>query len=228
MPKLKWDLVTKKEYETGSKQGVYYPVSNTGTYPQGYAWSGLTGVTESPSGAEATKLYADDQVYLTMRSAEEFGITITAYMYPPEFAQSDGSASPATGVTIGQQTRLPFGFVYRTVKGNDAQLDDYGYKLHLIYGLTASPSERAYATVNDSPEAIEFSWECESTPVSIIINDEPTNYRPTSVLIIDSTTVDATKLAALEDILFGTDGTGGSEGTVARLPLPGEVISLLS
>lgn len=222
MAKLQWDLVTKKEYETGSKQGVYYPVNSSGAYPKGYAWSGLTGVTESPSGAEATKLYADDQVYLTMRSAEEFGMTITAYMYPPEFAQSDGSASPVTGLSIGQQARVPFGFVYRTVHGNDAQLDDYGYKLHLVYGLTASPSERAYATVNDSPEAIEFSWECESTPVTVV------GYRPTSVLTIDSTTVDATKLAALEDILFGTDGTGGSEGTDARLPLPDEVITLLS
>lgn len=216
MPKLVWDAPTQRLYETGVKQCALYPVDAEGAYSNGVAWNGITGVTESPEGAEPTDLYADDTKYLTMRSAETFGCTITAYTYPDEFAECDGSAELLEGVTIGQQSRKAFGLCYRTVLGNDAQLDAYGYKLHLIYGCTASPSEKAYSTVNDSPEAIEFSWEVKTTPVNV------TGFKPTASLTIDSTVVGSAKMAALEKILYG-DGS-----TAARLPLPDEVKTILS
>lgn len=225
MSRLKWDETGERYYETGVKQGVLYP-QVSGAYPKGVPWNGLTAVTESPSGAEATALYADDIKYLELRSAEEFGATIEAYFYPDEFAACDGSAEIATGVTIGQQERTPFGLCYRTVLGNDTDKNDHGYKLHLIYGGTASPSEKGYATINDSPEAITFSWEVTTTPVDVGTVGGKT-YKPTATLIIDSTKCDSAKLKKLEDILYGTDGDSGA-GTEARLPLPAEVITLLS
>ena len=231
MPKLEWDAAGEHLYETGVRQGVLYPyvkgqTKETSGYLAGVAWNGLTAVTESPSGADETPLYADDIKYLSLRAAEEFGGTIEAYTYPDEWMECDGSASIATGVVIGQQNRKMFGLCYRTTLGNDTELNDHGYKLHLVYGCTASPSERAYQTINDSPEAITFSWEFTTTPVKVKIND--TEFKPTSVLTIDSTKVDSTKLKNLEDILYGTDGSGSSEGTTARLPLPDEVVSTLS
>ena len=222
MAKLVWDNTGERFYETGVKKGVLYPVVN-GAYPKGVAWNGLTAVTESPSGAEANPIYADDIKYLELRSAEEFGATVEAYTYPDEFALCDGSASIATGVTIGQQPRKPFGLCYQTIIGNDVDMDAHGYKLHIIYNAMASPSERAYQTVNDSPEAVTFSWEMTTTPIAV--NDD---YKPTACLTIDSTKADATKLKALEDILYGTDGTGGGEGTEPRLPLPAEIITLMA
>ena len=188
-------------------------------YGNGVAWNGLTTVTETPSGAEATKLYADNIKYLEIRSAEEFGGTIEAYTYPDEWAECDGSAALTTGVYAGQQPRKVFGLCYRTVLGNDVDLDKHGYKLHIVYGCTASPSERSYATINDSPEAITFSWEFSSVPVNV------TGHKPVSCIVIDSTKVDATKLATLESILYGT---GGSTTVAARLPLPAEIVSTLS
>lgn len=220
MPKLQWDADANRLYETGVSKGVYYPRDDEGTYSKGYAWNGLTGVTESPSGAEPTDLYADNIKYLTMRSAEDLGATVTAYTYPPEFAQSDGSASLVTGVTIGQQARRAFGLCYQTVVGNDVQGNDFGYKIHILYGATASPSERAYQTINDSPEAIEFSWELTTTPISV------EGFKPTALLTIDSTQFkdDAAKarLASLEDVLYG------SEDSEARLPLPDEIKTILT
>jgi len=200
MSKIVWDQVGQHLYETGTDRGVVYPADSNGAYPKGYGWNGLTGYTESPSGADETALYADNIKYLSLRSAEEFGATITAYSYPDEFARLDGSASPTAGVTLYQQARSSFGLCVRTLIGNDIETNDHGYKLHLVYGLTASPSERAYSTVNDSPEAIEFSWELKSIPVTVA------NYKPTSVITIDSTKVNADKLAALEAILYGVDG----------------------
>lgn len=197
--KLTWDATGDRLYETGVKQGVLYPLSASGLYDHGVAWNGLTAVTESPSGAEATALYADDIKYLSLYSAEEFGATIEAYTYPDEFAECDGSATIADGVTIGQQERKTFGLAYRTTLGNDVESNDYGYKLHLIYGGKASPSEKAYATINDSPEAITFSWEVTTTPVNV------EGMKPTASLVIDSTKADAGKLAALEKILYGSD-----------------------
>lgn len=214
MSRLVWDNTGERLYETGVKRGVLYPAVN-GTYPKGVVWNGLTSVSESPSGADANPIYADDIKYLELRSAEEFGATVEAYMYPEEFAICDGSAAVASGVIIGQQTRKPFGLCYRTILGNDTENDAYGYKLHLIYNAMASPSERSYQTVNDSPEAITFSWELTTTPLAV------DGYKPTASMIIDSTKADATKLAALEDILYGT------ENEDARLPLPGEVIELM-
>lgn len=199
MAKLTWDETSKRLYETGVRQGVLYPQDNSGAYPNGVAWNGLTAITESPSGAEETALWADDIKYLSLRSAEEFGATIEAYTYPDEFAICDGSAELAAGVIVGQQPRKPFGLCYRTVLGNDTELDAHGYKLHLIYGATASPSERAYQTVNDSPEAITFSWEMTTVPVAV------KGARPTACVTIDSTKVDSTKLAALENVLYGYD-----------------------
>lgn len=199
MYKLKWDQTGERLYETGVKQGVLYPQSASGSYPNGYAWNGLTAVTESPSGAEATALYADDIKYLNLLSSEEFGATIEAYTYPDEFAQCDGSAAIASGVMIGQQKRNLFGLAYKTALGNDVDGSDYGYKLHLIYNALAAPSERGYATINDSPEAITFSWEVSTTPVSV------TGFKPTASITIDSTKADPSKLAALEDILYGKD-----------------------
>lgn len=222
---LSWDNAGDKLYETGVDHGVLYPMGENG-YGTGVAWNGLTGVTETPSGAEATKLYADNIKYLEIRSAEEFGGTIEAYTYPDEWAECDGSAALATGVYAGQQPRKVFGFCYRTILGNDIDLDAHGYKLHIVYGCTASPSERSYATVNDSPEAITFSWEFSSTPVNV------TGHKPVSCITIDSTKVDATKLKNLEDKLYGvsTDSTANPTvaGSAAYLPLPAEIISTLS
>ena len=214
MSRLVWDQTGERLYETGVKMGVLYP-QESGAYPKGVAWNGLTAVTESPSGAEATALYADDTKYLSLMSAEEFGATIEAYTYPDEFAQCDGSAEIADGVSIGQQKRKAFGLCYRTVLGNDTDNNDYGYKLHLIYGALAAPSEKAYATINDSPEAITFSWEVSTTPVSV------EGFKPTASITIDSTKADPTKLKALEDILYG------ATETEARLPLPNEVATLM-
>ena len=214
MSKLMWDQTGERFYETGVKQGVLYVQSN-GTYPTGVAWNGLTAVTESPSGAEATALYADDIKYLNLLSTEEFGATIEAYTYPDEFAVCDGSAALAAGVMIGQQKRSTFGMAYTTTLGNDVDGNDYGYKLHIIYGALAAPSEKGYATINDSPEAITFSWEVTTTPVTV------TGYKPTASITIDSTKADPTKLAELEAILYG------SEDAEARLPLPDEIATLM-
>lgn len=223
MAKIKWDQSGERLYETGVKNGVLY-LQSEGTYPKGVAWNGLTAVTESPSGAEATALYADDMKYLNLYSAEEFGATIEAYTYPEEFAKCDGSAELAKGVMIGQQTRTAFGMCYRTVVGNDTDGEAHGYKLHIIYGAMASPSEKAYATINDSPEAITFSWEVTTTPVNVA------NAKPTASIVIDSTKADSTKLQALEEILYGKDGTGDQQtGAVdPRLPLPDEIKTLMT
>lgn len=214
MSKLVWDATGERLYETGVKMGVLY-VQEAGAYPKGVAWNGLTAVTEAPSGAEATPLYADDIKYLNLMSNEEFGATIEAYTYPDEFAECDGSAALAAGVYIGQQARKTFGMCYRTVVGNDTANNDYGYKIHLIYGALAAPSEKPYATINDSPEAITFSWEVTTTPVNV------TGHKPTASITIDSTKVDKDKLAALEAILYG------SESEEARLPLPDEIAELM-
>lgn len=214
MPRLTWDDLGKRFYETGVKQGVLYP-QVSGAYPKGVAWNGLTAVTESPSGAEPTPLYADDIKYLELTSNEEFGCTIEAYTYPDEFKACNGEATLAEGVTIGQQTRVPFGFCYKTVLGNDEKKNDYGYKLHLVYGATASVSEKAFQTINDSPEAITFSWEVTTTPVAV------KGFKPTAILTIDSTTIAADKLTALEDILYGKDEAE------ARLPLPDEIVEMV-
>ena len=218
MAKLVWDKTGDRLYETGVKNGVLY-IPTAGVYSKGVAWNGLTAVTESPSGAEATALYADDTKYLSLMSAEEFGATIEAYTYPDEFAACDGSAELADGVMIGQQKRSTFGLCYKTTIGNDTEGNDHGYKLHIIYGAQAKPSERAYATINDSPEAIIFSWEITTTPVNV------TGAKPTASLVIDSTKADPSKLAALEDILYGKDGEPGNE---ARLPLPDEIKTLMT
>lgn len=215
MSKLVWDQTGERLYETGVKNGVLYP-QVSGTYPLGVAWNGLTAVTESPSGAEATPLYADDIKYLNLMSNEELGGTIEAYMYPDEFAECDGSAELGDGVFIGQQTRKAFGLCYRTVLGNDTENNDYGYKLHIIYGALASPSEKAYATINDTPEPITMSWEFTTTPVEV------TGHKPTASITIDSTKADKVKLAALEAILYG------SESEEPRLPLPDEIKTLMS
>lgn len=222
--KIAWDQTGERLYETGVDRGVLYHLDESNKYTKGYAWNGLTGVTESPAGAEATDLYADNIKYLSMRSAETFGATIEAYTYPDEFAECDGSSEIATGVKIGQQSRKTFGLCYRTVIGNDVNGNDHGYLLHLIYGCTASPSEKAYATINDSPEAITFSWEVTTTPVNV------EGFKPTASLTIDSTKANATDLATLEGILYGT--AAGAEGIPAavepRLPLPDEVAEIMS
>ena len=214
MSKIVWDTAGDKLYETGVKNGVLYVAGEAGAYSKGVAWNGLTAVTESPSGAEATALYADDIKYLNLISAEEFGGTIEAYMYPDEFKACNGEGELAAGVTIGQQKRKPFGFCYRTVLGNDTAGEEYGYKLHLIYGASAAASERAYATINDSPEAITFSWEFTTTPVAVA------GHKPTACLTIDSTKVDAEALAALEAKLYGT------ESEEPTLPLPDEIAEM--
>lgn len=221
MTKLIWDKTADRRYETGTKQGVLYPRDSNGAYSTGVAWNGLTAVTESPSGAEETPLYADDIKYLSLRSAEEFGATIEAYTYPDEWALCDGSAEIATGVMAGQQSRRGFGLCYRTVLGNAEQGEDYGYKLHIIYGGTASPSEKAYASINDSPEAVTFSWEITTNPVDINTLIDGKKLKPTATLTIDSTKVDASKLQTLEDILYGT------VEKEPRLPLPDEVITII-
>lgn len=214
MTELSWDDVGERFFETGVDRGVLY-IPTSGIYDIGYAWNGLTGVTETPSGAEPTPLYADNIKYLNLLSLEQFGGTITAYTYPDEFGQCDGTETPTAGVSVAQQARKTFGLSYRSRLGNDEDGDAFGYKLHLLYGALASPSERAYATVNDSPEAIEFSWAFNTTPVAV------TDMRPTSLLIIDSTTVTDAALAALEALLYGTVGTDPS------LPLPDDVIALM-
>lgn len=220
MSRIVWDQTGERFYETGVKNGVVYP-QVSGAYPKGVAWNGLTAVTESPSGAEATALYADDIKYLNLLSTEEFGATIEAYTYPDEFAVCDGSAELVDGVSIGQQKRTPFGMCYKTTIGNDVDGNDHGYKLHIIYGALAAPSEKAYATINDSPEAITFSWEITTTPVNV------TGAKPTASIVIDSTKADPTKLAALEDVLYGKDGDSGA-GTEPRLPLPDEIKTIMS
>lgn len=214
--KLVWDQTSERLYETGVKMGVLYPQDEEGAYPKGVAWNGLTAVTESPSGAEATALYADDIKYLNLMSAEEFAATVEAYTYPDEFAECDGSASIAKGVSIGQQKRKAFGLCYRTILGNDVAGNDYGYKIHIIYGAMAAPSEKEYASVNDSPEAITLSWELSTTPVSV------NRFKPTASIVIDSTKVDTEKLTALEAILYGSDTAD------ARLPLPDEIATLMA
>jgi len=214
MSRLSWDATGERLYETGVKNGVLYPQSSSGTYPLGVAWNGLTNVSESPTGAEATPIYADNIKYLNLLSTEEFAATIEAFTYPAEFEACDGGVDLATGVAIGQQSRQQFGMCYRTEVGNDVDGEEYGYKLHLIYGALAAPSEKAYQTINDSPEAINFSWEVSTTPVSV------TDQKPTASVVIDSTKCDATTLATLEDILYGT------EGVDPRLPLPNEIKTL--
>ena len=215
MSKIVWDATGERLYETGVKQGVLYLLDEAGKYSNGVAWNGLTAVTESPSGAEATALYADDVKYLNLMSAEEFGATIEAYTYPKEFEACNGSKELTAGVYVGQQDRAVFGMCYRTTIGNDVKSNAYGYKLHVIYGCLASPSEKAYATINDSPEAITFSWEVKTTPVNV------TGFKPTACVIIDSTKVDADKLAALETKLYG------GEDTEPELPLPDEIASII-
>lgn len=225
MSRLTWDKTGERYYETGVKQGVLYPIQSDGKYSKGVAWNGLTAVTESPSGAEATALYADDIKYLNLLSNEEFGATIEAYTYPDEFAECDGSAALADGVMIGQQKRKTFGLCYKTTVGNDVDGNDYGYKLHLIYGCLAAPSEKAYNTINDSPEAITFSWEVSTTPVNV------DGFKPTSQITIDSTKVaegKKTKLAELEDILYGKDSVESDPKNNPRLPLPDEVATLFA
>lgn len=216
MTALTWDQVGERLYETGVDHGVLYIPNGSGVYDTGVAWNGLTAVTESPSGAEASPQYADNIKYLNLVSAEEFGATIEAYTYPDEFGQCDGTAAPSDGVLLGQQGRKAFGLCYRTRLGNDLDGVDYAYKLHLIYGALAAPSEKAYSTINDSPEAITFSWEVATTPVLV------DGYKPTSVIVVDSSVVDATALGDLEEILYG------SVGVDPRLPLPDEVITLFA
>lgn len=215
MPPLTWDGVGEKVYETGVDHGVLYLPDAAGVYNTGFAWNGLVTVTESPTGAEPNAQYADNIKYLNLISAEEFGVTVEAFTYPEEFGVCDGSAAPEEGVVVGQQARKMFGMSYRTQVGNDVDGSDFGYKLHLLYGLQAAPSEKAYATINDSPEAITFSWEVTSTPVPV------TGLRPTSLVVVDSTAVDPTDLAALEALLYGNT-------LAAALPLPDEVIALFA
>lgn len=215
MAKLIFDEVGSRFFETGVKNGVLFVQGADGEYENGVVWNGLTAVTESPSGAEATPLYADDMKYVVLYSTEEFGATVEAYTYPEEFEQCDGSAALMEGITIGQQPRKSFGLVYKTVIGNDVQGQDLGYKIHIIYGAKAAPSEKAFATINDSPEAVTFSWELSTVPVPVA------GHRPTATVVIDSTKVNAEKLALLEAKLFGSDS---EEST---LPLPDEIAELL-
>ena len=215
MARLIWDEVGQRFFETGVKNGVLYVQDNDGSYKNGVVWNGLTAVTESPSGAEETPLYADDVKYLTLRSAEEFGATVEAYTYPEEFEQCDGSAQIANGVTIGQQARRAFGLCYRTSVGNDIQGQNFSYKLHLIYGCTVAPSEKSYSTINDNPEAITFSWELSTVPVPV------DGFSPTASLVIDASKVDEGKMALLEDALFG------DESNEAKLLLPNEIMEML-
>lgn len=214
MSKLVWNKTGERFYETGVDKGVLYLQDESGKYTRGVAWNGLTAVNESPSGAEATPLYADNAKYLELRAAEDFGGTIEAYTYPDEFEACDGSAELSEGIKIGQQNRIPFGLCYRTVLGNDVQQNNYGYKIHIVYGATASPSEKAYSTINDSPEAITFSWEITTTPVEV------EGFKPTATLTITSTKVDAEFLAALEAKLYG------SEEAEPQLPTPNEIAAL--
>lgn len=217
MARLTWDDTGKRLYETGTKQGVLYPIGEAGEYDSGVAWNGLRGVTVSPSGAEPTKLYADDINYVTLYSAEEVGATINAYTYPDEFAECNGEATLATGVYVGQQTRKTFGMSWRTILGNDVDGEKHGYKLHLLYGAKVQPSEKAYESVNDSPAAMELSWEVSTTPVNVM------DMKPTAYIVIDSTKADPTCLKKLEDELYGS-----ADGTGPRLPLPDEVKTLMT
>lgn len=214
MTKLAWDATGKRLYETGVDQGVLYIPDDTGAYAEGFAWNGLTGVTEAPTGAAATPQYADNIKYLNLISAEFFAGTIEAFTYPDEFGQCDGTSEPQPGVLVGQQSRKTFGLAYRTKVGNDVDGADYGYKLHLVYGLTAAPSSKAYATINDTPAAIAFSWAIESIPVAV------SGLKPTSLIVVDSTVVDPDALTALQDALYGTSGTD------AYLPLPDDVVAM--
>ena len=216
MSKIVWDAIGEHTFETGVRNGVLYLQGAEGTYNTGVAWNGLTSISESPEGAEATDLYADDIKYLTLMSAENFKATIEAYTYPPEFEECDGSATIAKGVVIGQQSRKPFGLCYRTSIGNDTDGNEHGYKLHIVYGCQASPSEKQYSTINDSPEAITFSWEVNTTPVNV------NGKKPTATLTIDSTKADKAKLTALEAILYG------AESTEPRLPMPDEIAALMA
>ena len=216
MAKLVWDETGKRLYETGVSKGVLYVQSDDGTYGNGVAWNGLTAVNESPSGAEATPLYADDIKYLELTSTEEYGASIEAYTYPEEFEQCDGPAELGAGVTIGQQPRKAFGFCYRTLIGNDVKNNDYGYKIHIVYGAKAAPSEKAYQTVNDSPEAITFSWELTTTPVNVA------GHKPTACVTIDSTKVDAAKLTSIEEALYGSDTKE------PKLLLPDEIAAIIT
>lgn len=220
--KIVWDNTGDRLFETGVDHGILYPIDSNGTYPQGYGWNGLTSVSESPEGGEPTALYADNTKYLELMSNEEWKGTIEAYMYPDVFAECDGSAAPLTGVSFGQQARKKFGLVYRTRIGNDVDGDSHGYKIHIIYGLLAAPSEKSYETVNDSPDAVTFSWSVSSTPVPV------TGYRPVSTIVVDSTKIASAKMEALLDVLEGTDGTeGGTGATAPRLPMPSEVLTIV-
>lgn len=228
--RLVWDKTGERLYETGVSQGVLYPIQTGGVYNLGYAWNGLSAVTESPSGAEPSAVYADNIKYLNLLSAEEFGGTIEAYMAPDKFTECDGSKEIAPGVYAGQQNRKMFGLSYKTLLGNDVDSTEYGYKLHLVYGCMASPSEKGYQTVNDSPEAMSLSWEFSTTPVEITTLIEGKKLKPTAILIFDSTKVNAENLAKLEEILYGKDPTttGGDDGIAPRLPLPDEVIKIMT
>lgn len=221
MTKLQWDRTSERTYETGVDHGVLYEIDVAGEYSSGVAWNGLTTVTESPTGAEASPQYADNIKYLNLVSVEMFGATIEAFTYPVEFEKYDGNATPTPGVSVGQQTRKPFGFCYRTRKGNDVEATDFGYKLHLVYGCLAAPSEKAYATINDSPEAIAFSWELTTNPVQVGTIGG-VDYLPTASITVDSTKVDPTKLAALELQLYGDPTNDPS------MPLPADVITMMS
>ncbi len=221
MTRVTWDQTGERLYETGVDYGVLYIPDGAGVYDSGFAWNGLTAVTETPSGAESNKQYADNQVYVNILSLEQFGGTIKAFTYPDEFAQCDGSAMPQPGVSVGQQKRKTFGLSYRTRLGNDIDGSDFGYKLHLVYGAKASPSQREYDTINDSPSPIEFSWDFETVPV-VVGTVDSVEYKPTSIITITSTDVDSTVLSALEDLLYGTVGTDPS------LPLPADVIAMFS
>ena len=218
MSKLQWDAIGERFYETGTRMGVLYPQDKDGKYPKGVAWNGLTAVTESPSGAEPTPLYADDIKYLVLMSVEEFAATIEAYTYPDEFMPCDGSGELVPGAYLGQQNRQSFGMSYRTVLGNDTEREEYGYKLHLIYGATASPSEKAYQTINDTPEAITFSWEVATVPVPV------EGFKPTACLTLDSKKIGDAAMKAIEDVLYGSDEGNGEP----RLPLPNEIKSIIS
>lgn len=218
---ITWDATGARKFETGDDHGVLYVQDSNGTYPVGVAWNGLTAVTESPSGAEPTDLYADDIKYATLRSTETYGCTIEAYTYPDEFEECDGSATLATGAVIGQQPRKTFGFCYRSTVGNDTN-PNAGYKLHLIYGCTASPSDRSYQTVNESPDAITFSWEITTVPVNV------TGFKPTASVVVDSTKATSSGLAALETALYGVAAVGSGDPTPGYLPLPDQVATLLA
>lgn len=228
MSKIVWDVAGERRYETGCDHGVLYPLQTGNVYSKGVAWNGLSSVSESPSGAEATAIYADNIKYANLISNEDFGATIEAYMYPDEFMECDGSVEILPGVYAGQQARKTFGLAYRTLIGNDTELNDHGYKIHLIYGALAAPSEKGYNTVNDSPEAATLSWEISTTPVNITKTIEGKKLKPTATLVFDSTKFSSTFMSQLEEILYGKDPTteGGSDGVEPRLPLPDEIIEL--